>query len=380
MRRFYQTEFLLALYSLLWDLHHFSGLRHIREMASARRPNSPNYETPPTLVLWIIGVYVALYGIAATRYEAKLDRVENRMGALASQLATSDREAFKRLIARIPRIQGMETPLEPSLLWPFEENSVFSSHFFSCPEGDASSNKDDPRYFVIHSLLCEGRNPEILKWTRETIETWKEKKKGDEKGRLAGVDLNGVDLAGADLEGADLSGADLEEADLSEANLEGADLSGAWLYGANFSEADLEEADLSEADLKEADLSGTGLRKADLSGARLREADLSEADLKGADLSWANLEGTNLSRAVLEGANLFGAWLEGADLSGAGLRKANLSGAWLLDIENWQEIQSIENANILGVLNAPEGFRDWASKKGAVEMEFEAWRAFRKNR
>lgn len=350
MRRFYQTEFLLALYSLLWDLHHFSGLRHIREMASARRPNSPNYETPPTLVLWIIGVYVALYGIAATRYEAKLDRVENRMGALASQLATSDREAFKRLIARIPRIQGMETPLEPSLLWPFEENSVFSSHFFSCPEGDASSNKDDPRYFVIHSLLCEGRNPEILKWTRETIETWKEKKKGDEKGRLAGVDLNGVDLAGADLEGADLSGADLEEADLSE------------------------------ADLKEADLSGTGLRKADLSGARLREADLSEADLKGADLSWANLEGTNLSRAVLEGANLFGAWLEGADLSGAGLRKANLSGAWLLDIENWQEIQSIENANILGVLNAPEGFRDWASKKGAVEMEFEAWRAFRKNR
>nr|VFJ98553.1 MAG: Pentapeptide repeat-containing protein [Candidatus Kentron sp. LFY] len=295
VRRFYQTEFLLALPSsvkaLLWSFYHFSGLRHVREMASARRPNTPDYEKPPTLVLWIIGVYVALYGIAATHYEAKLDRVENRMGALASQLATQDDEAFKKLIARIPRIQGMETPLEPSLLWPFEENSVFSSHFFSCPEGDASSNKDDPRYFVIHSLLCEGRNPEILQWTRETIKTWKEK--------LAGVELYRIDL------------------------------SGAWLFQAN----------LSGASLWIADLSGAWLNKANLSGAGLRKADLSEAVLWGADLS----------------------------------------GARLLYIENWQEIRSIENANILGIRHAPEGFRDWASKKGAVEMEPAAWRAFRKN-
>nr|VFJ93647.1 MAG: Pentapeptide repeat-containing protein [Candidatus Kentron sp. LFY] len=341
MRRFYQ--FLSALYSLvkalLWGLYHFSGLRHVREMASARRPNTPDYEKPPTLVLWIIGVYVALYGIAATHYEAKLDRVENRMGALASQLATSDREAFQRLIARIPRIQGMETPLEPSLLWPFEENSVFSSHFFSCPEGDASSNKDDPRYFVIHSLLCEGRNPEILQWTREVIETWKEKKKGDEKGRLAGVDLDGVDLAGADLEGADLSGTKLWKADLFGADLEGANLFGAWLYGANLSEAWLYEANLSGAKLQGANLSGAGLRKADLSGAELYRANLSGAVLWGADLS----------------------------------------GARLLDIENWQEIRSIENANLFGVRHAPEEFRDWALKKGAVEMKPAAWRAFRKN-
>nr|VFK05342.1 MAG: hypothetical protein BECKH772B_GA0070898_105712 [Candidatus Kentron sp. H]VFK05924.1 MAG: hypothetical protein BECKH772A_GA0070896_106002 [Candidatus Kentron sp. H]VFK09326.1 MAG: hypothetical protein BECKH772C_GA0070978_105972 [Candidatus Kentron sp. H] len=88
-------------------------------MARFKTPNDPHYEKPPTLTLWVIGIYVALYGVASTNYEAALDRAENRMGALASQLATPDEAAFKSLIEQIPRIQGMETPPAPSLLWPF---------------------------------------------------------------------------------------------------------------------------------------------------------------------------------------------------------------------------------------------------------------------
>nr|VFK62229.1 MAG: hypothetical protein BECKTUN1418D_GA0071000_11703 [Candidatus Kentron sp. TUN] len=119
-------------------LWRYSGAMHIREMARLRESNQPNYLKPPTLLLWIIGIYVALYGIASNRYEAALDRVENRMGALASQLSTNDDAAFKNLIEQIPHIQRRKTPLEPSLRWPFEGNSVF------------------------FSLWSEDENPEIL--------------------------------------------------------------------------------------------------------------------------------------------------------------------------------------------------------------------------
>nr|VFJ87100.1 MAG: Pentapeptide repeat-containing protein [Candidatus Kentron sp. LFY] len=119
---------------------------------------------------------MGLYGIASTNYEAALDRVENRMGALASQLATTDDEAFKQFIRQIQR---METPLEPNLLWPFQGHSVFAS------------------------LFIEEQNPEILQWTRQTIESW--------KGRLAGVNLFRINLSGAYLWKTNLSGADLRD-------------------------------------------------------------------------------------------------------------------------------------------------------------------------
>nr|VFK38824.1 MAG: hypothetical protein BECKTC1821E_GA0114239_10038 [Candidatus Kentron sp. TC] len=200
-----------VLKTLPWWIYHFSGLRHIWEMATARRPNAPDYEKPPTLLLWIIGLYVALYGIASTRYEAALDRVENRMGAVASQLSTSDDEAFRNLITRIPHIQRMETPLEPDLLWPFRGHFIWI-----CAEADEylkeyllpsnRRNEKPPRYFLAQSLVCERRNPEILAWTRKTIETWKgklgqtEEKKGEEP---AWVDLREVNLFGARLKVAD---------------------------------------------------------------------------------------------------------------------------------------------------------------------------------
>nr|VFJ95213.1 MAG: Pentapeptide repeat-containing protein [Candidatus Kentron sp. H]VFJ95855.1 MAG: Pentapeptide repeat-containing protein [Candidatus Kentron sp. H]VFK02049.1 MAG: Pentapeptide repeat-containing protein [Candidatus Kentron sp. H] len=215
---------LRGLYGLPWFLYTLSGLRHIVELIWIKRPNAPDYQKPPTFVLWVVGIYVGLYGIAATNHEAALDRVENRMGALASQLATGDGEAFKKLISQIPRIQWMRTPLEPDLMWPFRGNSVFTSLFVREP------------------------NPEILQWTRETLRTW--------KGKLAGVNLKFANLSGAELTGADLSGARLGE------------------------------------------------------------------------------------------------------------------------IENWKATVSIRKANILGIKNAPEGFREWALEKGAVEMAPAAWKAF----
>nr|VFK80170.1 MAG: hypothetical protein BECKSD772D_GA0070982_10902 [Candidatus Kentron sp. SD] len=101
-------------------------------MAHIREINRPNYRKPPTLLLWIVGIYIALYGIADTRYE----------GALVPQLViAADTPVFKNLIHEIPRIQRMKTPLKPSL-GPFPGNSSLAS-----------------------LLLPDDRNPEILKWT-----------------------------------------------------------------------------------------------------------------------------------------------------------------------------------------------------------------------
>jgi len=113
---------------ILWWVYNLSGLRHILEMLLIRRPNAPDYQKPPTFFLWVIGLYVALYGIASTNYEAALDRVENRMGALASQLSTTNDKAFKKLIGRIPKIQAMQTPLKPDLLYPFRGYYSLASH------------------------------------------------------------------------------------------------------------------------------------------------------------------------------------------------------------------------------------------------------------
>ena len=135
---------------LLWVLRvmwRLSGLKYIWGKTQTEPVNAPAYQRPPTILLWIISVYIALYGVASTRYELALDQVENRMSAVASQLSTSNEQAFQNLIAQIPRIQDKEIPVEPQL-WPLALSSIYDSFTRKTP------------------------NPEILAWTKEVLETW----------------------------------------------------------------------------------------------------------------------------------------------------------------------------------------------------------------
>jgi len=176
--------------------------------------------------------------------------------------------------------------------------------------------------------------------------------------------LGDANLSGANLFRADLSGADLSNANLSGANLFRADLSGADLSKANLFGADLSNANLSGSDFFRANLSGADLSKANLSGAHLFSANLSEADLSNANLSGADLWYADLSGADLWYADLSGAIPLQINLSGARLSEANL-----LNIRNWQEVKSVEFANIYGVKNPPDGFIEWAKEHGAVSIE-----------
>ena len=241
----------------------YSGLAYI----AAKATSSENKEKHPTLVLWIIGIYFAAFGLASQRYENHLDRLENQANMLVAQ--TGSETARMAALSRVSFIQREAIPQEPKL-WP--PLSIWESVL----------GEEEP-------------NPKINESLKRVVESFKVK----------GKPLDG--LAGANLSGANLSGANLSFANL---------------YKANLSEANLSRAGLSFANLSGAHLSGAGLSFANLSGVDLYKANLSEADLYKANLSEANLSEANLSGAGLSFANL-----NVAHLSGAGLSFANLSGA-----------------------------------------------------
>jgi hypothetical protein len=145
----------------------------------------------------------------------------------------------------------------------------------------------------------------------------------------------------------------MQELNADKVPLVGIDASSAFLQGIHLEHANLLRADLSAADL----------RSSTLRGADLTFADLHSANLRGSGLQNVNLAGANLVDSDLLGSDLAGAKLDGADLSSADLRNANLQGA------AWQHIAAIRSANIAGVRNAPAGFRDWALKNGAIEVQ-----------
>jgi len=143
----------------------------------------------------------------------------------------------------------------------------------------------------------------------------------------------------------------LQELNLDKVPLVGVDASSAFLQGIH-----LERASLLRADLSAADLRGSALADADLTFANLHSANLRGSNLENANLSNANLSDSDLVNSDLSNVNL-----DSVDLTSADLRNTNLQGI------QWQHITAIKSANIAGSKNAPQGFRDWALKKGAIE-------------
>ncbi|MCP2728717.1 pentapeptide repeat-containing protein [Limnofasciculus baicalensis] len=106
------------------------------------------------------------------------------------------------------------------------------------------------------------------------------------QGKLAGVNLSGVNMGNANL-----SGADLRDANLSGANLK----------NTNLTEADLTGANLRGTILENANLSKTNLQDANLSNATFKDTNFAEADLEGAkiDIVGAKKNRTNFSNSTL---------------------------------------------------------------------------------
>ena len=144
---------------------------------------------------------------------------------------------------------------------------------------------------------------------------------------------------------------------------------GIWLMGVDISNANLPGLNLAGANLIEANLAGASIAGANLAGASIALANFAGANLDSTNLAEAILLNANLAEASLWCTNLAGANLARAILTGANLDWANLTGADLTNIPNWRQIKSIEFANISGVKNAPNGFIEWATENGAVNIE-----------
>jgi hypothetical protein len=118
-------------------------------------------------------------------------------------------------------------------------------------------------------------------------------------------------------------------------------------------------------------LLGVDLSDAFLQGVKLSRANLNRSDLSGADLRNADLSKAKLELANFRSANLIDASLAEANVSHANFKDADLTRADLQGLKNWQEIDSMQDASIGGVRNAPPGFIQWDKQHGATEEEGE---------
>jgi uncharacterized protein YjbI with pentapeptide repeats len=139
------------------------------------------------------------------------------------------------------------------------------------------------------------------------------------------------------------------------------------LQGALLQNTTLEGLDFSNTDLMMASLDNTTFAGANLDDCDLRAAIFLNANLPGASMRRVNLEGCDLQAARLGNADLRGAVLNSAKLQGVLLLGADLRDASLAFVKGWQELESVAHANIHGVKNAPDGFREWALNAGAVD-------------
>ena len=209
---------------LVWD---FSCLRFIWSKILPPTSESECRRRPATFLLWVVGIYIACFGVASQKYENRIDVIESRTNTIFTQLAGP---AFKQALSRISTVQRMLCPQAPKLLYP---PSVF------------------------HSLIGSHQEySEIVLLLKETVENWKES-------------LEAVDLSHANLEGAQLYNANLREALLMGTNLKNANFYNADLRNANLENADLRNVNFENADLRYAIIVG-----ADLEGAYLRNSNL----------------------------------------------------------------------------------------------------------
>jgi hypothetical protein len=145
----------------------------------------------------------------------------------------------------------------------------------------------------------------------------------------------------------------LEELNTDGVPLVGVDVSGAFLQNIHLEHARLRRSNFSTSDVRDSYFNFANFSDADLRGANFRQSHLNGADFQGADMEDGDLVDADLSDADLSGATL----------TNADLRNANLSNL------RWRDIECLENANIYGVKNAPEGFVSWAKQHGAIQTE-----------
>ena len=198
------------------------GLRYIYRLIIPNK-NSIGVKKPSTFVLWVVGIYTALFSIASQQYENRIDTIENRVSLIIAQISMNPSRANMNLVSPT---QNMLCPLEPKYFKPITTlKSILFEHQTLYVE----------TVNVLRTLLV------------------------NHKGFLSNLDLTGCVLEDSNLssanfyssilKGAKLSGADLEAANLGGAIIENADMTNTYLVGANLANATIRDTNLQKAKL-----------------------------------------------------------------------------------------------------------------------------------
>lgn len=89
--------------------------------------------------------------------------------------------------------------------------------------------------------------------------------------------------------------------------------------------------------------------------------------------------GNKLAKGIFTNTDVSSASLFQTDFLGAAFTGADFSHADLAEVTNWEKRDfAFDRANIYGVKNAPEGFREFALKNGACEFkDKKEWLAYK---
>ena len=204
--------------SFIWFLYDFSGVRLIVEKIFPLDFKTKK-EKPSSFFLWLIGIYIALFGIASNRYENSVDILETQTTGFFTQFSSSDDTSKKYLLRRIASIQNKAIPIKPDLFIP---------------------------YTMIQSFFFSEKNQLIVDTMKGVVE--------DNKLKLKEAILDNADLRRSDLSEADLEGAIIKMANLSFASFEKANLSNAKIEKCDISFTNFKDANISAAELIGLDL------------------------------------------------------------------------------------------------------------------------------
>ncbi|NRG04655.1 pentapeptide repeat-containing protein, partial [Vibrio coralliilyticus] len=169
----------------------------------AKLRGSNSEESHSSFFLWLLAIYIGLFGLSSQRYETSIDRLQLKE-TIFDTYVSSNNVSFA--LKMIPDIQKSLAPIEPSFHFPLR---------------------------TIHSFFSQRvPQPKLVKKTKDAIEMLVLK----DREVLKGVNLSGVDLSGIDLAHESNKHVSLINTDLSGALFEG----GAKMRHVDFSHAKLD--------------------------------------------------------------------------------------------------------------------------------------------
>lgn len=202
---------------IIWD---FSGIRLICRKAFPEKlkvENAKDYRKPSSLLLWLIGIYIAAFGLASQKYQNKLQRAEYKVNLMTTQLSTKH---FKKVISSVPRLQNLKCPVKPKVLNPL---TTFKSLFYE-------------------DTFCYETREEL----KRIVSQW--------RSELSGVDFYGIDLSNTNLTEANFQNSMLRNANLSGSNLTKATFKNAHTGNTSFNQSFLRDTDFTNTNIKSFEL------------------------------------------------------------------------------------------------------------------------------